>query len=203
MSNVSSANNWLSTLIRQAIDENCCFRNGCTTCGAQKFGSLLMMALIREYSQLRVAGVQFGALHAELLSGAIADLSEEDLPAGIEAKKALEFLIRLAWCTLDVQGQERIENKMRSLFLKRILLKVDPGIGIRAQTAVLQISPSEWEGLGAELAVHGFLTPRTQRLLNIVESSSRMIPSGEQSLALLDVLDGARSRRGNIKCSKN
>lgn len=195
MSSPQSTDNWLARLIRQAIDENCCFRIGCTTCGAQNFGNLLMMALVREYRELRVVGVRFSTLHAELLCGAIAELTKEDLPVGNEAKNALEYLLRLAWCALDNEGQERTKKKIRAPFLRRLLLKMDPEIGVRAQTAVVQIPASEWWRLGSELTALGLMSPSIQGLLRVVASSPPKFLSGEQSLVLLDILEDMRSRK--------
>lgn len=195
MSSTGANDTWLIKLIRQAINENCCFQVGCTTCGAQKFGSLLMMALVREYKQLRIAGVEFTMLHAELLSGALANLNEEDLPIGNETSAALEFIVTVTWRAMDAQGQERLQQNCRARFLRRMLFKSAPELKVRATTAVMMTPPTEWDELSAELSSHGRLTPKVEQLLKSVSNGGRMIPSAEQCLELLDLLEEARGRK--------
>lgn len=191
LSSTVSKDHWLVTLIRQAIRENCCFRIGCTTCGAQQFGSLIMMALIREYRQLRIAGVQFGPLHAELLCGALAEISDGDLPVGSDSEAALEFIVTVTWRALDNDGQKRMLALCRAQSLRKILLKSAPEVGARAITAVMEISSSEWEKLRAELALNDMLTPKAEKLIDAVANRHRMIPSAEKCLLLLEMREGA------------
>lgn len=198
MSSTSSTEpgaNWLAKLIWQAVNESCCFRMGCTTCGAQQFGGLLMMALLREYSQLRIAGVQFGPLHAELLRGALADIREGDLPVGSDAEAALEFVVTVSWRALNHDSQERMLELCRAQSVRKILLKLAPQLGVRAITAVMEVPSNEWEELHAELVLNNLLTPSAEKLLKTVANRHRMVPSAEKCLLLLEMLEAAQFRR--------
>lgn len=197
LSSTVSGKNWLAKLIEQAVSQNYCFRIGCTTCGTQPFGSLLMMALIREYSQLRIAGVQFGPLHAQLLCGVLSEVSEGDLPVGSDAEAALEFVVTVTWRALDHDSQERMLELCCAQSIRKILLKLAPEIGVRAMTAVMEVPSNEWEELYAELASNNLLTPKAEKLIKDVANRHRVTPSAEKCLLMLEMLQAARSRRSN------
>jgi len=83
---------WLSQILIRAEHEKLCVKRVCTTCGSMEFRKLLMMAMVREFPELRVAGVQFGALHAHCLLRSLAEIDT--------INDAVPLLLVLCWDSL-------------------------------------------------------------------------------------------------------
>jgi hypothetical protein len=185
---------WLPEFVRQAIREDCCFRVGCTTCGAKKIGSLLMMAMVREYKHLHIAGVEFGVRHAESLSEALIGLDERRLPVSPRTEELLQFLTEVTWIHGDESTRANMKSLLRSALLRRILFRVVPEIAVEARLQVMRIPPVEWQTLRKALVGHDLLTPANNRLMGVAAEMPCRIPLDIQCLALLEILNYARER---------
>lgn len=176
---------WLTNLIRLAIKENCCFRLGCTTCGAKQFGSLLMMAMIREYPELRISGTRFWDRHARHLLEALAQIDKTDLPDSVQAREALVFLSRMCWLHSDAATRERMKVLVRSFFFSALVYGNIEELRLDALLAVMETPSEVWRQLRRSLEVRDELSPALDRVLSIIDAMPRRIPSTQQCAIVL------------------
>lgn len=117
-----SAGAWLYDAIRRAGTENYCVKIGCTTCGASDFGSLLMMYMVREYPDLRIAGTRFTHQHAKHLLAALAALKREQVASLPQSEEVVRFLL---WACRSSLGSEvalpGMQAELRGSFAGEVL----------------------------------------------------------------------------------